>query len=171
MPEGKVVGEFILPRNSKDPIRAIYTPEVQKVAEAIGTVELERASHVEPTRELTHAAASWLELHNPEAFDWSLAIPLLPTNKWWADMLPVNGPVLGPFDDRDTALKTESAWLREHNIPVCHKCRGETDEPAVPVSSPSGGKVAVQSPPAPRPPVAVEQVQTLLERVDNPTNL
>lgn len=127
MPEGKVVGEFIIPRNSKDPIRAIYTPQVQKVAEAAGSIELERASHVEPTVELTHAAVGWLMANKRDVFEerGGAVIGLLPSNKWWADMLPVGGPVLGPFDDRDTALKTESDWLRAHNIPVCTKCREE----------------------------------------------
>ena len=33
---------------------------------------------------------------------------------WTADMAPVGGPVLGPFDTRQTALDAEVAWLRAH---------------------------------------------------------
>lgn len=32
---------------------------------------------------------------------------------WTADMLPVGGPVLGPFARRDEALAAEIAWLKE----------------------------------------------------------
>ncbi len=34
--------------------------------------------------------------------------------RWSADMQPVNGPVLGPFDRRSEALAAERAWLDEH---------------------------------------------------------
>lgn len=32
---------------------------------------------------------------------------------WWADLSPVNGPSLGPFDCRSAALGAERAWLEE----------------------------------------------------------
>ena len=31
--------------------------------------------------------------------------------RWWADLAPVGGPVLGPFDRRSAALAAEQAWL------------------------------------------------------------
>ena len=37
---------------------------------------------------------------------------------WKADLGPVNGPVLGPFNRRDTALQAEDNWLRKHLTPV-----------------------------------------------------
>ena len=37
---------------------------------------------------------------------------------WNADLRPVNGPVLGPFNRRDTALQAEDNWLRQHLTPV-----------------------------------------------------
>lgn len=42
----------------------------------------------------------------------------LPTDIWWADLLPSNGPVLGPFNTRTEALDAEVAWLRENEFKV-----------------------------------------------------
>ena len=53
---------------------------------AIGSVRVTRASHVEPDRH----------------------------GQWWADLSPVSGPRLGPFDKRSHALTAESDWLAEH---------------------------------------------------------
>jgi hypothetical protein len=50
----------------------------------IGKLQITRASHVEPDR----------------------------GGFWWADMGPVNGPVLGPFRSRTEALGAERGWLR-----------------------------------------------------------
>jgi len=36
---------------------------------------------------------------------------------WNADLRPVNGPVLGPFTRRDTALQAEAKWLCENLTP------------------------------------------------------
>ena len=33
---------------------------------------------------------------------------------WWADLEPVAGPRLGPFQRRSQALAAESAWLETH---------------------------------------------------------
>lgn len=38
---------------------------------------------------------------------------------WWASMLPVQGPVLGPFDTHATAIEAELTWLKDHHLPVC----------------------------------------------------
>ena len=32
---------------------------------------------------------------------------------WWADMGPVDGSVLGPFENRTEALRAERGWLLE----------------------------------------------------------
>ena len=34
--------------------------------------------------------------------------------RWLADLSPVGGPVLGPFDLRSEALEAEVAWLEAH---------------------------------------------------------
>jgi hypothetical protein len=49
----------------------------------IGKLRITRASHVEPDAE----------------------------GHWWADMGPVDGPVLGPFRSRSEALGAENKWL------------------------------------------------------------
>ena len=56
----------------------------------IGKLQITRASHVEPDAE----------------------------GDWWADMVPVGGPVLGPFTSRTEALGAERAWLAEHLQPM-----------------------------------------------------
>lgn len=49
----------------------------------IGKLQITRASHVEPDAE----------------------------GYWWADMGPVDGPVLGPYGSRTDALQAERGWL------------------------------------------------------------
>ena len=34
--------------------------------------------------------------------------------RWLADLEPVGGPVLGPFDHRSAALEAEHDWLERH---------------------------------------------------------
>ena len=48
-----------------------------------GKLQITRASHVEPDAE----------------------------GYWWADMGPIDGPVLGPFRSRTEALGAERGWL------------------------------------------------------------
>lgn len=52
---------------------------------ALGAARFRRASHVEPDAQ----------------------------GRWWADLAPVGGPILGPFTLRSQALQAEHAWL-EH---------------------------------------------------------
>lgn len=65
--------------------RAIYSDALRPFM-AAGEATIRRASHVEPTAD----------------------------GRWEADMAPVGGPVLGPFEERAAALDAEVAWLREH---------------------------------------------------------
>ena len=53
---------------------------------SLGTVNIRRASHVEPTTE----------------------------GRWTADLSPVGGPMLGPFALRSEALDAEQQWLLHH---------------------------------------------------------
>jgi hypothetical protein len=65
-------------------VRLVYAEEFD--LRALGRPMITRASHVEPT----------------------------PDGRWTADLSPVNGPVLGPFERRGEALDSEAAWLDAH---------------------------------------------------------
>ena len=68
--------------------RFIHSDDLAEIAP--GPLTINRASHVEPTD----------------------------GGKWTADLSPVAGPILGPFDTRREALDEEVAWLRSHDVPV-----------------------------------------------------
>jgi hypothetical protein len=53
-----------------------------------GRLEIHRASHVEPDE----------------------------SGRWRADLSPVQGPVLGPFDRRSDALAAERRWLQANRL-------------------------------------------------------
>ncbi len=57
----------------------------------LGKAEVKRASHVEPS-----------------TVDGSI--------KWFADLSPVGGPTLGPFDERQDALDQEVEWLNQNHL-------------------------------------------------------
>ena len=40
--------------------------------------------------------------------------------QWTADLLAVNGPVLGPYRSRHEALAAEVRWLEAHWLPMAH---------------------------------------------------
>ena len=67
--------------DSAGDIRCIYGEELD--LRELGQLTITRASHVEPDRD----------------------------GFWWADMGPVDGPVLGPFKNRTEALGAEREWL------------------------------------------------------------
>ena len=67
--------------DSAGDIRCIYGEELD--LRELGKLQITRASHVEP---------------DSDGF-------------WWADMWPVDGPVLGPFRNRKEALGAEREWL------------------------------------------------------------
>ena len=62
-------------------VRAIYCEEINLAA--LGSPAISRASHVEPDQH----------------------------GRWWANLGPVNGPRLGPYNLRSEALVAEAAWL------------------------------------------------------------
>lgn len=57
----------------------------------LGRLQIQRGSHVEPDE----------------------------AGQWWADLSPVDGPMLGPFDTRREALAAEVQWLEMHWLPRC----------------------------------------------------
>jgi len=107
--------------------RAILSPLIDRVTRSLGPRTIRRASHVEPTTDLSQAAMRWL-YDNQEWTEFVVPVPGYGLDKfepnpehrnlWWADMTPVEGPVLGPYDTREEALAREVDWLKEQGIPV-----------------------------------------------------
>jgi hypothetical protein len=62
-------------------VRAVYSETIDLAT--LGSPTISRASFVEPDQQ----------------------------GRWWADLSPVSGPSLGPFDHRSEALAAEQAWL------------------------------------------------------------
>ena len=70
-------------------LRFVYTDELRPLLEE-GSARIDRASHVEP-------------------------FPGAPYGTCWAaDLAPVGGPILGPYERRQDALAAERSWLYEH---------------------------------------------------------
>lgn len=69
-------------------VRFIHDDDLAEAMRGFGTSTTARASHVEPTE-----------------------------GGWKADLAPVQGPVLGPFPRRSTALEVEVEWLQQHRTP------------------------------------------------------
>jgi hypothetical protein len=67
-------------------VRCVYGEAID--LSSLGALTIRRASHVEPDEQ----------------------------GRWWADLSPVGGPLLGPFAARSPALDAEGAWL-EANWP------------------------------------------------------
>ena len=68
-------------------VRCIYDETIELAV--LGPLDIRRASHVEPTAD----------------------------GHWTADLSPVHGPVLGPFNHRTEALAAEQAWLAARWLP------------------------------------------------------
>ena len=64
--------------------RCVYGEEIE--LDVLGHLRIRRGSHVEPDQH----------------------------GKWLADLSPVNGPKLGPFQSRSQALSAERYWLESN---------------------------------------------------------
>lgn len=132
--------QIVIPRDGitagNQKVRAIYSPLVAGMLDQLGESELRRASHVEPGSEIKPAALSWLRGNRYDDGVFTVkrddgTIEMLPQykTKWWADLLPVDGPVLGPYNTNTEALQAEVDWLKLHNVPVCVPCREAIAQP------------------------------------------
>ena len=65
-------------------VRCLYNETID--LHELGALSISRGSHVEPTSD----------------------------GQWLVDLSPVNGPQLGHFPTRSSALAAEVAWLNEH---------------------------------------------------------
>lgn len=121
-------------------VRHIYNENLEEISQAISDKrETTRASHVEPSASLSEAAREWISDYAAKhgypctmngspgelRVVWPQDVPARWPNCWWADMLPMNGPVLGPYATRQVALDAEVEWLDEHHL-LCLDCRGTT---------------------------------------------
>lgn len=70
--------------------RCIYTESID--LQRIGRLTISRGSHVEPSEQ----------------------------GEWFADLSPVDGPRLGPFQRRSDALTAETEWLEQHWLSKPH---------------------------------------------------
>ena len=79
----------------------------------LGTVTTRRASHVLPVNRTLRAIFRWLRDRFGEKgiiATFTRRWPCL----WQADLAPSNGPVLGPFRNRQDAIDAEIAWLQSN---------------------------------------------------------
>ena len=123
-------------------IRAIHSDAIMPVLENLGIVIMRRASHVEPASGIRDVARDWfqafmlaaspeavarykaLEGHKRITYHDGLISHIDGREQWYADLTPVNGPVLGPFDSKQLGLDAEVAWLRENGIPLAEEGKG-----------------------------------------------
>ena len=123
----------------------LVDPVSERIAAAIGPkVSTQRSSHVESWHDLSGKARNHVLSHEDrlasisddrlyDSFvdgpDGVIEASRDITNFFWADMLPVNGPVLGPFKTRQEALDAETTWLKAHGIPLAgeHTRKAEID--------------------------------------------
>jgi hypothetical protein len=70
--------------DSRGSIRCVYDEAID--LGSLGSAHITRASHVEPDAD----------------------------GQWWAELSPVDGPHLGPFNYRTQALQAEQAWLESN---------------------------------------------------------
>jgi hypothetical protein len=68
----------------KGQVHCLYSEQIELTA--LGDLRIQRASQVEPDGQ----------------------------GKWWADLAPVDGPRLGPYERRSQALRAEEDWLQIH---------------------------------------------------------
>lgn len=71
-------------------MRCLYGEEIPLAA--LGKPSILRASYVEPDED----------------------------GKWFADLSPVGGPRVGPYDHRSLALEVEREWLQKEWLVVAH---------------------------------------------------
>jgi hypothetical protein len=74
--------------NADGSVEFIYSDELRQILEQNGVLKIARASHVEPGID----------------------------NKWYADLSLINGPKLGPFEERMQALTAEFSWIEENYL-------------------------------------------------------
>jgi hypothetical protein len=88
------------------PAMAIYSPEAEKLLSGLGDVTIARASHIVHGSSITPYMKVRLLADNR----WTDEC----RKKWFANLEPVKGPVLGPFDTRVAAIEEEIKYINEN---------------------------------------------------------
>ena len=83
--------------DARGSVRCVYAEEIDLAA--LGELRITRASRVEPDE----------------------------TGRWWADVTPAGGPILGPFGHRSQALAAERRWIEEHISSAAAMVTGHPD--------------------------------------------
>ena len=120
-PEPKTLDVIVDPQGDS---RHLIEETHDKVLTGFGEKDVTyRNSHVETWNDLSSAAKDWL-LNKARIVRVVCDRPVINgtksvvTNCFWADMLPVDGPVLGPYTLHSGAIAAEVAWLQENNLPL-----------------------------------------------------
>lgn len=82
----KQMPDYLISANENGDLVFIHDDDLVELLSGLGPTVTTRASHVEPG----------------------------PDGKWYADMSPVSGPQLGPFDRRREAIDEEVEWIKEN---------------------------------------------------------
>jgi len=78
-----------------------------------GECEVKRASHVEPWSCLSMDAQNmWIKDH-PYYNE-----KLIEKDKWFVDLRPLGGPVVGPYVNRLAALDFEQQWIEKNRLNI-----------------------------------------------------
>jgi hypothetical protein len=105
-------------------VKHLVDPASEHFGACVGPKDTtKRNSHIESWLDLSSHARSWLLHHLPLIADegrvWDMDADMRElTNHFWADMLPVRGGVLGPFDTYEAARQAEIDWLVDHDLPT-----------------------------------------------------
>jgi len=111
-------------------VQHIHDDRVTDVTSKLGTPTIRRASHVEPKGQLFEdhpMTREWLIqnliVNKPPTAETCMSrfaaealVDAWPDHYWFASMLPCDGPVLGPFMERQHALDAEVKWLHENKL-------------------------------------------------------
>jgi len=63
------------------------------------------------------------------------------SGRWWTDLSPAGGPVLGPYPLRSEALTAERQWLEHSLVTDCMMCCSRQEIFAVPTAPSSLGRI------------------------------
>jgi len=106
----KTVVKIVVPRSG--PAMAIYSLAAEKLLSGLGDITIRRVSHIVHGSSVTE----YVKVRLLADDRWNADCK----KKWFANLEPVHGPVLGPFDTRDAAIVAEVAYINENLIRIAN---------------------------------------------------